>query len=177
MQEKIKFKYHPIINKGIWEGNIPELETTKIIDTIYQLKSKYNSSSNNSNEGGWQSEPNLHHSPSFLYLTKIINKYIHDLFPTHSNPGIKAMWVNITSFLNYNRVHTHSNSIGKLSGVIYLKTPKNSGRIVFQNPLLISLPTYFTPKEKDILLFDSFIPHSVEPNLSQEDRISIAFNY
>jgi uncharacterized protein (TIGR02466 family) len=34
----------------------------------------------------------------------------------------------------------------------------------------------FTPNEGDLLIFPSYLHHSVEENLSEEDRIVISFN-
>ena len=93
------------------------------------------------------------------------------------------MWVNISNFGNYNIIHNHRNNLdfdnegSIVSGILYLKIPENGGGLNFYNPLDINLNHYHEPKEGQLLLFDSFLPHSVDANLSQEDRISIAFNY
>ena len=91
------------------------------------------------------------------------------------------MWGNISSFTHSNQIHNHITSLTfsdqQLSGVVYLKVPKNSGKILFYNPFNVNIQYCFTPKENEIFLFPSVLYHSVEPNLSQEDRISIAFNF
>ena len=80
-----------------------------------------------------------------------------------------------------------------VSAVFYLKVPKNSGRLVFENPIqqhdYIMKPGtvktynsinsgywYAEPKEGDLIMFPSWLRHWVEPSQSDEDRISIAFN-
>lgn len=90
--------------------------------------------------------------------------------------------------------HSHSNSF--LSGIVYLKTNKNSGNLIFyknvywQNIFYKSVDIEFkeytetnsdiwsiTPKNGDIILFPSFLEHSVTYNKSKEDRYSCAFNF
>ena len=36
--------------------------------------------------------------------------------------------------------------------------------------------TEITPKEGDLLIFPAYLPHSVEENKSDEDRVIISFN-
>ena len=43
-------------------------------------------------------------------------------------------WINISGKHHYNRLHSHGNCF--LSGAYYIKVPKNSGAIVFENPNL-----------------------------------------
>jgi len=86
--------------------------------------------------------------------------------------------------------HFHPNCI--ISGVYYLKCPKNCGDIMFvdnnhnyKNYCVNISPlktfTYqknfkITPEEGMILLFPSWLPHKTELNQSSEDRIMFAFN-
>jgi uncharacterized protein (TIGR02466 family) len=80
-----------------------------------------------------------------------------------------------------------------MAGIYYIKLPKDSGRLVFENPIqqhdFVMLPDtvkkfnsvnsgywYAEPKEGDLIMFPSWLRHYVEPNNSNEDRISIAFN-
>ena len=105
-------------------------------------------------------------------------------------------WVNINQKLNSNQAHTHPGCI--LSGVYYIKTPKECGNIQFIHPAqdmmtrdwsnfidrnwysdynqynseLWSLPS----EEGRLYVFPSWIKHLVQPNMSDEERISISFN-
>jgi uncharacterized protein (TIGR02466 family) len=78
-----------------------------------------------------------------------------------------------------------------ISGVYYLEVPINSGAILFENGdnckllnenfSLFDDPNFYCeykiqPKKFDLLLFFSETMHSVEPNFSNEDRISVSFN-
>ena len=173
-QQENNFKYNNILNLGFWTVNLLELDTEKIIGDLYNIK-KTTPSVRISNNGGYQSSSNLHLIPEFYFLVNFINNKVLDL--TH-NPNIKInnMWGNISSFTNFNEIHTHTHINHHLSGILYLKTPPQGGDLLFLNPLQIDNVYNYSPQEKDLVIFHGVIPHYVEPNLSQEDRISIAFN-
>jgi len=96
-------------------------------------------------------------------------------------------WINKNYPKTFNKVHTHGNN--KISGVYYLEVPPQSGSLVFQNGDNLKLfsddtfddPNFYSsytiaPKKFDLILFFSETIHYVEPNFSNEDRISVAFN-
>ena len=105
---------------------------------------------------------------------------------------IQNMWININEFKDYNKSHTHPNA--HWSGVYYIKTPENCGNIIFESPAHdIMDHTYYATKFKDqnvynsithwqeakeniLYIFPGWLKHRVEPNLSDENRISISFN-
>lgn len=106
---------------------------------------------------------------------------------------ISNMWVNINKKYSYNSTHIHSGSF--FSGVFYIEVPENSGRINFENPSSLqkvfinsikqnivrnnefTAHTWiYDPKPNMMVLFPSWIEHNVDQNLSDSDRISIAFN-
>ena len=88
-------------------------------------------------------------------------------------------------------MHLHPQSV--ISGTIYLATPKNSGNLKFEDPRLskfMAAPARKThakltnqtfveiePHAGYVVLFESWLRHQVEPNLTQKDRVSISFNY
>lgn len=106
----------------------------------------------------------------------------------------QASWIMINKPGAVHPTHVHNNAF--LSGVVYIKVPENSGNIVFSAPDM--LPTwsspvlrpgrksfnlinsdYFVqvPQPKTIYIFPGHMQHRVEENKSDEDRISISFNY
>lgn len=149
-----------------------------------------------SNRGGYQSKD--------LYLHEITHTPLQELFNTiqpHINHccnqyGISKelkvdnIWININKFSNTNAPHIHPKSI--LSGVFYVDAPLASGGIIFERPnsienfLLhshVSENTFLTwetvgyaPETKKLLIFPSWLKHSVSANMSEKERISIAFN-
>ena len=108
-----------------------------------------------------------------------------------NNPSV-YMWVNRNPKGARNSRHTHVAFTRNilLSGVYYVKVPKDSGRIRFYDPRNISIlnppdheyyndsTTYnfVQPVEDMILFFPSWFEHDVEEHKSNEERISIGFN-
>ena len=102
---------------------------------------------------------------------------------------INNMWAIINTGGSANLRHQHGNST--ISGAYYVKAPLQSGDIVFYDPrpapvyshpnvlgpnLLNAQVNGITPKEGALVLFPSFLDHSVNENKSKEERIVISFN-
>ena len=102
---------------------------------------------------------------------------------------ITSMWAIINSGGNANARHHHGNSA--VSGAYYVRAPKDSGDIVFYDPrpapiyfhpksnkpnLLNAMVNSISPAEGVLVLFPSYLDHSVNANLSNDERIVISFN-
>jgi uncharacterized protein (TIGR02466 family) len=93
------------------------------------------------------------------------------------------------------KFHRHEHYGALISGVIYLKTSYNCGDIVFHTPLETRRQGYghfnkikktnteynsdvvkYKPEDGKMIMFESWLPHSVDLNSSQEDRICVSFN-
>ena len=99
------------------------------------------------------------------------------------------IWLNVNRNKDYNMLHDHPNSV--VSGIFYVKVPENSGELIFSNENLIrfyplKIKEYnkynsqiwkFEPKENTLYLFPSWIKHMVSSNFTNEERISLAFNF
>ena len=100
-------------------------------------------------------------------------------------------WLNLNLPLTSHYQHEHFGAI--LGGVIYLETDNLSGNLVIHDPVKLRMQanTYHAKKFKEnnplhifsitpeigkLIMFESWVTHSVGPNLSPNDRISIAFN-
>ena len=103
--------------------------------------------------------------------------------------NINNMWAIINTGGSANLRHQHGNST--ISGAYYVRAPKNSGDIVFYDPRPAPVYTYpkavnpnllnaqvngISPKEGALVLFPSYLDHSVNENLSDKERIVISFN-
>ena len=174
-QQENNFQYKSIVHIGFWEKDIPEINTKPLIRDLYKYKSLYPSALN-SNKGGYQTDNDLHLAPEFSFLVNFLNNTLYQ-FIQKPNIIIESMWGNISSYTHSNGMHTHSFDPYKLSGILYLKTPLNSGDLIFKNPIDINHSVNYVPQQNKLLIFPSTLPHLVGPNLSQEDRISIAFNF
>jgi uncharacterized protein (TIGR02466 family) len=91
---------------------------------------------------------------------------------------LKESWVNYSAMHNYQEYHKHG-YVG-ISGVYYLKTNEQDGRLRFHTLLPSFEDTdnfvYYQPQEGKIILFPSWAPHSVETNKTDSVRVSISFN-
>lgn len=102
-------------------------------------------------------------------------------------------WLNLNKPGTYHDQHEHFGSI--LGGVVYLDASSDSGDLVFHDPVRVrTQANSLTKKHRTtsskfsyeviksipvtgkIVLFESWMTHSVEINKSNDDRISIAFN-
>jgi uncharacterized protein (TIGR02466 family) len=85
--------------------------------------------------------------------------------------------------------HTHPNSV--ISGLMYLQVPPGSSPITFYDPRPVRthtmlprrknlMPTWtdlsITPEPGMMLMWESWLPHSVKRNHNTEPRITLVFN-
>ena len=148
------------------------------------------------NVGGWQSNDihtdNVAYNSLLFKITSYGNEMAKDI-GLMNGLKISNSWINVNGYKDYNLVHKHPHSI--LSGVYYVSVPKDSGRIVFENPAYETMIYDWRPERiKDftfhtsakwfyearvgrLYIFPSWLNHLVEPNLNKkEKRISISFN-
>jgi uncharacterized protein (TIGR02466 family) len=106
---------------------------------------------------------------------------------------ITNSWINVHGRGHAAGAHMHHNSL--LSGILYLKVSQRSGALVFHREVqtLVPFPPAldldvdsvniynckswaYQPQINDVCLFPSVVSHSVDPNESDEERWSLAFN-
>ena len=148
-----------------------------------------------SNIKGWHSKDfNMQDNEpkSFIkFILPAIEQVITDMNweKQKQSVNINNMWAIINTGGAANLRHQHGNST--ISGAYYVRAPKNSGDIVFYDPRPAPVYTYpkalnpnllnaqvngISPKEGALVLFPSYLDHSVNENLSNEERIVISFN-
>ena len=158
--------------------------------------SKKNKGIKRTNMIGWHSTTDMHKIPVFKPLVDELFKMQMEIYREElltREPIIGNMWANINPPGGYNRPHIHPNS--HFSGVYYIKAPQNSGEIVFNDPRSaahmvmpdrvkdIKPPSHLwrevrvIPLEGRMLMFPSWLWHCVEPNESNDIRISVSFNF
>lgn len=173
---------HLIFDTPIWLSNC-DLDIPHVLNTINK-HAKIQSSVDISNQGGYQG----HNYQDTYFIDNIKNKIPQgDKFFEVKN---LQCWVNINDRYHWNDVHNHTDSGVVLSGIFYVQVPENSGNIRFydtrKNTSGSLYNKYFestkgtflklTPKENLLLFFPPWLDHLVEPNFSNQSRISIAFN-
>lgn len=185
----------PIYSVPLWQSEYPEFEEHQelFLNAIRTYKEQ-NPSIQKSNIGGYHSPETLQGveelRPLFEYICQMAFKAVADLDFIECDIALTEAWLNINDSRQcMNNVHVHAEVF---SGVFYLSTPEGSGKLVLQNPAinkiwkgcsLTSQKNQFTgesiriePIEGNILLFPSYLLHSVETNDHDEERISISFN-
>ena len=104
-------------------------------------------------------------------------------------------YANMTgSWFNINRKYSshgnHNHIPDTISGIYYVQADEDDARITFHdqnkvsnwpwrgsiNPKFTSRTKSFVPKMGTLYLFPSFVEHSVEQQLKDQERISISFN-
>ena len=150
---------------------------------------------NKSNIKGWHSKDfNMQENEpkNFIkFILPAIEQVITDMNweKQKQSVNINNMWAIINTGGSANLRHQHGNST--ISGAYYVRAPKNSGDIVFYDPRPAPVYTYpkalnpnllnaqvngISPKEGALVLFPSYLDHSVNENLSNDERIVISFN-
>ena len=135
--------------------------------------------------------------PIFEDLTTILNKHVEDFVIdlqydiSGKKLSLDSLWINILPPGGVHTSHLHPNSV--ISGTTYVKVPKESGAIKFEDPrlaMMMAAPSrkegvrselksfiYLEPKVGNLLLWESWLRHEVPINLSDQERVSISFNY
>ena len=148
-----------------------------------------------SNIGGYQSYSLMYYPTDLRPLIDEIeshsNKFSEEFLSTKQ--VLSNIWININRYKDSNKSHFHAGA--DISGVYYVKTPDDCGKIAFEHPAIDVLDYYYSPEpskefneynsqiwwkpavENRLYLFPSWLKHHVEPNLNKtEERVSISFN-
>ena len=186
----IKEGFFPTI---IYAENL-KLDTNKMAKDIIQW-SKEDPGITKTNVKGWHSETNMQEKPEYKPLVDELFKMVHQVFNEEfldKQPVLGNMWANINPSGGYNKPHVHPNAL--FSGVNYVKTPPNCGRLICQDPrpgIQTCMPTrkkekppkylwrdvHLQPQENRAIIFPAWLWHAVEPNESNDIRISVSFNF
>ena len=142
---------------------------------------------------GWQSEQTLHLRAEFQELLSYVNNATKSIlrFLRISQEGfeITGCWATVLAKGAVHNAHSHPNNF--LSGVYYVRIQPGADTINFHDPrrqaYVIRPPVVeLTAENTDqtvvrvsngtLLMFPSYLEHSVGINMGAEERISISFN-
>lgn len=149
-----------------------------------------------SNLSGWQSDFVNNLDKPYQQLIMAILKssgQITEYYSVHQdlNRVLQNMWININPKGGSNRLHNHPGAF--VSGVYYVNAPEDCGYLALEHPasnydyhcnrmnisdwnIQNAATLKIKPQTGKLVLFPSFAHHYVEPNNSNELRISISFN-
>lgn len=92
-------------------------------------------------------------------------------------------WTNINQPMSRNVLHSHKSAI--FSGVYYIQGT-DTGALRIINPANVlgdcnnyspfTRDFYYDPTDRDLILWPSWLPHEVESNVSNRERINIAYD-
>lgn len=150
----------------------------------------------------WHSRVNLHKDEGYAPLLDEIDEVLETIsrdsgYHPEYRLRVSSMWAIVNPPGGTNRAHIHPGCLW--SGVYYLRTPKDCGKIEFIDPRtenLMHQPKYrpnekrpksrwtkvnITPTVGKLVIFPAWLYHAVDPNLSREDgpdadRVIISFN-
>jgi len=142
---------------------------------------------------GWQSEPTLHQREEFGDLVACVGhaakSILRFLRVGHDAIEISGCWATVLATGAMHKAHSHPNNY--LSGVYYVRTRPGADTINFRDPRyqasVVRPPVVeLTSENTDqvvvkvengtLLMFPSYLEHSVDDNLSEAERVSISFN-
>ena len=147
------------------------------------------------NMNGWHSQTDMHLKKEYDPLSKELFQMQKEIIKEEyldMDPKLGNMWANINPPGGDNNSHIHPNSL--FSGVYYVKGQPNSGRLSLMDPRPGAqqcmptrkkgkLPrelwreTYYDPIPGRLIMFPAWMWHKVEPNKSNDIRISVSFNF
>ena len=181
--------------------NLPH-DNKKLTKKIYNYEMLYldNQKTNDGHKNVYQSKDNLNNLKEFHQITKYIEKSVNkNIFNHIQNKKLKLikMWIVITKNLGNMKKHSHFNA--DFSGVFYVRVDNNKNyrgglkihnvmqniniytysrkRKIFQKSINRKKSFIFRPKKNDLIIFNSYIEHSViNKNSKVIDRISLPFD-
>jgi uncharacterized protein (TIGR02466 family) len=122
------------------------------------------------------------------YITKHVYQYINQVQPSlYKEVFLAHSWVNITKKNQSQEWHAHTDSY--ISGVYYYQTNSKDGNLMIKNPVPFSqkglFPAganvreqeHFTPSPGTLILFPGWLDHRVGVNTTDEERVTVAFNW
>ena len=135
--------------------------------------------------------------PIFADLEKALDKhvaaFVKDLGFDLGDKKLKcgSFWINILPEGGTHASHIHPHSV--ISGTTYVSMPKGTSALKLEDPrlpMMMHAPlrvkdapqklqqfVYVKPTVGDVLLWESWLRHEVPMNMSEEERISVSFNY
>ncbi|MFQ6549940.1 TIGR02466 family protein [Aestuariibius sp. 2305UL40-4] len=104
---------------------------------------------------------------------------------------LEDIWINILPEGGIHTSHLHPHSV--ISGTTYVAMPEGTSAIRFEDPrhpMMMAAPprradasedqrtfVYVTPQVGEVLLWESWLRHEVPMNMSEDERVSVSFNY
>jgi len=192
----VEYKIQTLLRAEIFVAkNIGTFEQRQtLIDELYEVRELYPDPMNNSNPGCWR-KANPCRDINWImedHLLPLINKAVtfYQNEDDYFGSRIQKDNINVEYWANINEPHSrnaiHDHKVAHFSACYYLQAT-DTGNINFVNPanMLAECNTgspfvrdfRFKPRDGDLYLWPSWVPHEVETNFSQKDRVNLAFDF
>mmetsp|Transcript_66631 Transcript_66631/g.216827 ORF Transcript_66631/g.216827 Transcript_66631/m.216827 type:complete len:364 (-) Transcript_66631:240-1331(-) len=150
--------------------------------------------------GGYTSYASFRHlhkmSQPFRELRRYVDRHVrhfasHLQFKDPTKLEMTDCWVNVMPRGTFHASHIHPAS--SISGTYYVKTPPGCSAIRFEDPraaFMMAAPPReaelkrrndevidYPARSGELILFESWLRHGVAPSSSDQERVSISFNY
>jgi uncharacterized protein (TIGR02466 family) len=173
---------HNLFSTPIKIISVPNFNEVKDI-VIKSFKTNFNKNFNQN----LSEEENI---KTALYFTEEINNFWKEIAKEKRDIKLITSWSNFHKKFDFATPHSHGDCL--LAAVFYIQTSDKSGDILLHDPrggVYFELETdidtqgkladsrkYFRikPKDGDLIIFPAYLIHSVEPNMTDETRISLA---
>jgi len=135
--------------------------------------------------------------PIFADLVKVLDAHVADFardleFDLDGRAlTLEDIWINILPEGGSHGSHIHPHSV--ISGTTYVAMPEGTSALKLEDPrsarMMVAPPrrkatredmrtfVYVKPQVGDVLMWESWLRHEVPMNQSEDDRISVSFNY
>ena len=190
----VDYNVHNLFPTPIHCLKINDFDSKKqsLIDYAYNLRDNAERGRTASNRGGFQSL--VFKVKGGDVLQDLLIDVISNIPSFKSGVDVRChTWVNINPPNALNVKHCHPNC--DIAGVLWIKIPKNSGKLMFVSPYnymcynemmcysrkfrddhAYHFDYSYEPVEGGLMLFPAHLEHKVLENKSDEDRISVSFN-
>ena len=201
---KVQIKPGFLFPTQFWTAELNE-NIEQLQNEAYFIRNSDKDGVRKSNSGfnGYHSKDinDLNNLPAINQLVKQIINAVNSIHQISRKGELQLtnFWINISGKGSSNTPHTHSGLT--YSGVFFIKVPKEmkGGRFLFYrnfNEADFISTAYMghfredyqkqgydypintiSPKENMLIVFPAWVPHAVEINLSDDERISLSFNF
>ena len=173
------------------ENNVgTDQEYKNLLTQINNARAQHLKVTENSNAGCWRSETQYANIDWLIIemrrlLDEFIKEYRSEL--EHKNLDFNKVgyfyWTNINQPGSRNARHAHSKSHfsavyylqGANTGPLRLINPGNSLSECDGNAPYIA-DVIYPPKDRDLIMWPAWVPHEVDTNLSNKERINVVFD-
>ena len=189
----IKEQFFPTIVYGFDIPNAPQLNAQLEKDILKW--SKEDNGVTKTNVKGWHSQTDMQTKSEYKPLVDqlfLAMRHVWDDQHLDREAQLGNMWANINPPGGSNQPHVHPNCL--YTGVYYIKSNIKSGKLRLYDPrpgIQLVMPlrksgdtskdlwrdVHLDPIPGRIIIFPAWMWHTVEPNESNDIRISVSFNF